>query len=217
MFPKFYFKPALKENVSENAYCEYSAYSSSGESASMQGESLPEDRLRNSEGGRMKKDLTICFRTSSDIRNYLDAIARQQRLSLSHVVESIIYHHQQQNAQTTKPVDPDRRLYQRRQVMLPAFISRTPSQIQEFETGSVLDISLGGIRFSVPGKTASKIQPNTDPSEYNVIFTLPDQRQPVKVRCRPQSVLDAAEEVQIGATFVDAEFHSYQNLQKYLI
>jgi hypothetical protein len=174
-------------------------------------------RLRNPEGGRMKKNLTICFRTSSEIRNYLDTIARQQRLSLSYVIESIIYQHQEQSGQAAKPADPDRRQYQRKQVMLPAFIGRNPSQVQEFETGSVLDISLGGIRFAVPGKTASKIQQSEEPAEYSIIFTLPDQRQPVTVRCRLQSVLDADEEVQIGAAFVDADFHSYQNLQKYLI
>jgi len=101
--------------------------------------------------------------------------------------------------------------------MLPAFIGRTPLQADQYETGSVLDISLGGIRFAVSGNNASKIQMSEEPAEYNVIFTLPDQRQPITVRCRPQSVLDAEEEVQIGAAFVDADFHSYQNLQKYLI
>ncbi len=165
----------------------------------------------------MKKNLTICFRTSSEIRNYLESIAGQHRLSLSHVIESIISQHRQQNGQAAKSADPDRRKYQRKQVMLPAFIGRNPSQVQEFEIGSVLDISLGGIRFAVPGKTALKIQPAEEPAEYSVIFTLPDQRQPVTVRCRLQSILDVAEEVQVGAAFVDAEFHSYQNLQKYLI
>ncbi len=165
----------------------------------------------------MKKNLTICFRTSSDIRNYLESIAGQQRLSLSHVIESILYQHRQQSGHAAKPADPDRRKYQRKQVMLPAFIGRNPSQVQEFETGSVLDVSLGGIRFAIPGNSPSKIQPTEEPVEYSVIFTLPDQRQPVKIRCLAQSVQDSDKEIQIGAAFVDADFHSYQNLQKYLI
>jgi len=165
---------------------------------------------------KMKKNITICFRTSSNISNYLKSIAGKQRLSLSHVLESVIYQHQEHNADAVKPVDPDRRQYQRKQVMLPAFIGKNPSQVQKFETGSVLDISLGGIRFLVSGKRASEIQPNEEPTEYSVIFTLPNQRQPITVRCRPHSVLDAPEEVQIGAAFVDADFQDYQNLQKYL-
>jgi hypothetical protein len=181
------------------------------------GKTSAECRLGKLEGGKMKKSLTICFRTSSEIRNYLESIAGQQRLSLSHVIESIIYQHLKQSGQAAKPAEPDRRKYERKQVMLPAFIGRTPSQAQEFETGSVLDISLGGIRFAVPGKTASKIQLAEASAEYSVIFTLPDQRQPITVRCHLQSVLDAEEEVQIGATFVDVDFHSCQNLQKYLI
>jgi len=165
----------------------------------------------------MKKDITICFRTNSNIRNYLKSIAGYQRLSLSHVIESVIYQHQEQSAIQVKPVDPDRRQYQRNQVMLPAFIGKNPSQVQEYETGSVLDISLGGIRFSARGKTDSKIQPGEESTEFSVIFTLPDQRQPVTVRCLPHSVLDTPEEFQFGASFVDVDFHSYQNLQKYLL
>ena len=215
MSKKFYFKPDIQEEASVNAHGVPS--DCSFEKGIDVKNNPAQGRLRNIEGGRMKKDFTICFRTSSEIRNYLESIAGQQRLSLSHVIESIIYQHRQQSGQATKPVDPERRKYQRKQVMLPAFIGRTPSQVQDFETGSVLDVSLGGIRFAVSGKTVSKIQMTEDPAEYSVIFTLPDQRQPVTVRCRPQSILDADEEVQIGAAFVDADFHSYQNLQKYLI
>ena len=215
MSKKFYYKPDIQEEASVDVHGVPFNYSF--EKGIDVKKNTAQGRLRNPEGGRMKKDLTICFRTSSEIRNYLESIAGQQRLSLSHVIESIIYQHRQQSGQATKHVDPDRRKYQRKQVMLPAFIGRTPSQVQDFETGSVLDVSLGGIRFAVSGKTASKIQMTEDPAEYSVIFTLPDQRQPVTVRCRPQSILDADEEVQIGAAFVDADFHSYQNLQKYLI
>jgi len=219
MDPKRYFKPVHPENASAGTLKEASG-EHSGVASEMRADvknNTAKGRLQRPEGGRMKKDITICFRTSSEVRNYLDSIAVQQRLSLSHVIESIIYQHRQQSGQAAKPVDPDRRHYQRKQVMLPAFIGRTPSQALDFETGSVLDISLGGIRFSVSGKTASKIQPNETPAEYSVIFTLPDQRQPVTLRCRPQSVLDAEEEIQIGAAFVDADFNSYQKLQKYLI
>jgi hypothetical protein len=197
------------------AYGEHSGYSS--EKRANEKKYPAKVRLGNLEGGKMKKNLTICFRTSSDIRNYLESIAGQQRLSLSHVIESIIYQHRQESGQAAKPVDPDRRKYQRKQVMLPAFIGRNSSQVLDFETGSVLDVSLGGIRFAIPEKSASKFQLTEASAEYSVIFTLPDQRQPVKVRCLAQSVLDAEKEVQIGAAFVDADFHSYQNLQKYLI
>jgi hypothetical protein len=215
MDQKLNFNPGLWEDTSKEVYEEHSENVS--EKRVDAKKKSAHGRLRNPKGARMKKDLTICFRTSSEIRNYLDAIAGQQRLSLSYVIESIIYQHQEQSGQAKKPVDPDRRHYQRKQVMLPAFIGRNLSHVQEFETGSVLDISLGGIRIAVSEKTASKIRPHIESAEYSVIFTLPDQRQPVTVRCRPQSVLDAEEEVQIGAAFVDADFHSYQNLQKYLI
>ena len=85
----------------------------------------------------MKKDITICFRTNSEIRNYLRGIAGQQRLSLSHVIESVIYQHQEQSVHAVKSVSTERRGYQRKQVMLPAFIGRNPSSVQEFETAQL--------------------------------------------------------------------------------
>jgi hypothetical protein len=171
---------------------------------------------RKAEKSKMKKDITICFRTSSDIRNYLAYIARQQRQSLSYVIESLIYGHQQGHS-TQKTTDLDRRQYKRKKVLLQAFIGHAPSPTLEFETGTVLDICLGGIRFSVPKKAASKIWAEDHAAEYNVTFTLPDQSQPIRVKCQPQSILNATEEIQIGAAIVDADFSGYQSLQKYLI
>ncbi len=164
----------------------------------------------------MKKDVTICFRTSSNIRKYLEDIARLQRQSLSYVIESLIYRHQEGQSES-KTADLDRRQYKRKKVSLPAFIAHVPTPAIGFETGSLLDISLGGIRFSVPKKAASKIRSEDRAAEYNVIFTLPGQSQPVRVKCRPQNLLDAADDIQIGAAIVDADFSGYQSLQKFMI
>lgn len=164
----------------------------------------------------MKKDITICFRTSSNIRNYLEDIAKQHRQSLSYVIESLIYGHQQGNL-SPKAIDSDRRQYKRKKVSLPAFIGHAPTQPLGCETGSVLDVSLGGIRFTVAQKTESKIQPKAREAEYNVLFTLPGQSQPIRVKCLPQNVLDAGEYFQIGASIMDVDFSDYQSLQKYLI
>jgi len=166
----------------------------------------------------MKKDITICFRTRSDIRKYLETIASQQRLSLSYVIESIILEHkQQQGGQPETPADPDRRQYPRKQIMLPALVGRTAAHPETFVAGTVLDISLGGIRFAVSAKSAPSILSDGDPSEYSVTFTLPGQSLPITLRCRYQSASEAGDIVQFGATFVDADFQSCQGLQNYFV
>jgi hypothetical protein len=180
-------------------------------------EATPE---KNGTGKRLtqknRKDVTICFRTSSDIRNYLETIGLQNRQSLSYVIESLIHHHQQ-DSRAAMPTAKERRRYNRKPVALPALVGSTPAQGSEYGSGTVLDISLGGIRFVIPKKASPEIRPDDPSAEYSVIFTLPDQRRPIRVRCRPQNVSDTSDEVCIGANFVDADFNSYQNLQKYLI
>jgi hypothetical protein len=168
---------------------------------------------------KIKKDITICFRTSPGIRNYIESIALQTRQSLSYVIESIIYQHRGGGSCTTTamPVASERRRYSRKAVALPALISASQFQDKGYDSGTVLDISLGGIRFAIPKKTTSEIRQSDQPAEYNVVFTLPDQNRSIAVRCRSLNVSDAPDEVHIGAAFVDADFGSYQNLQKYLI
>ena len=41
----------------------------------------------------MKRDITICFRTDTEIRNSLKRLAEDERRSLSSVIETIIYQH----------------------------------------------------------------------------------------------------------------------------
>jgi hypothetical protein len=169
---------------------------------------------------KIRKDITICFRTSPDVRNYIETIALQMRQSLSYVIESIIYQHQQDGGSrttTATPIASERRRYNRKAVALPALISASQFQDKGYDSGTVLDISLGGIRFAIPKKTSSESRQSDQPTEYNVVFTLPDQSRSMAVRCRPQNVSDAPDEIHVGAAFVDADFGSYQNLQKYLI
>ena len=40
----------------------------------------------------MKKDITICFRTSKDIREFLDKLAKEEHKTLSSAIEDIICH-----------------------------------------------------------------------------------------------------------------------------
>ena len=40
---------------------------------------------------KMKKDITICFRTNMEIRNSLEKISADERQSLSSVIENMLY------------------------------------------------------------------------------------------------------------------------------
>jgi len=115
-----------------------------------------------------------------------------------------------------KGIHRDRRHPERKEVILPAFIGEVHSQAEKFGTGTILDISIGGIRLSVPkGTNLEKIGIETD--EFSVTFSLTSKPQPIKVKCQPKWVSDSTEAVQIGAAFVDPNFQIHETLQKYLM
>ena len=97
----------------------------------------------------------------------------------------------------------DRRRSERRQVALPALIGAAHSDPRDFETGTVVDISLGGINFSIPKGTTIELRTDGDANEISVLFTLPNNHWRTNVICRPQRVFESAHKVQIGATVLN--------------
>ena len=53
-------------------------------------------------------------------------------------------------------------------------------------------------------------------TEFSLIFTLPNERQPIKVTCQSKYLITTEEGIEIGAKFVDPDAQIYQTLQKYL-
>lgn len=167
------------------------------------------------DGGSMKKNISICFRTSSVVLNDLKRIAREGHKSVSNVIESIIYD-QLKTVRELNGIGQERRRYKRKKVSLPAFIMSARSLEKEFEPGTVLDISMGGIRFSVPKEKKLVMQTAGDDPEFSVIFILPHESRPVNIKCRSMQTYDEPDTFQVGAVLLDADFNSYQALNNYL-
>jgi hypothetical protein len=164
----------------------------------------------------MTKHTTICFRTSDDIRVALETIAKNERQSLSSLIESILFRHLKET-RALKVIGTERRRHDRKKVFVPALICKSNQDKKDFETGIILDISLDGLRISVPKGTQLEIKSEGASSTIKVIFTLPNATQSLRMRCQAQWASDAVSEVNIGATIVDSDFNSYRTLQNYLI
>lgn len=106
----------------------------------------------------------------------------------------------------------ERRRSERRQVALPAFIGDAHSDPLDFATGTVLDISLGGIHFSISKGTPVELRTDGDTNEISVLFTLPNNRWQTNVICRPRRVLESADKVQIGATILNHDIFFTKSL-----
>jgi hypothetical protein len=162
----------------------------------------------------MQKNITICFQTTSEIGNAVEKIAKEKNQSLSSVIGSIIDHHLKDN-KGFEGIHQNRRRLERKTVCLPACIGDPRWQRHDFEEATILDISFGGIRISVPKGTKIEIQRDTQ--EIRVNFTLAGCLWPINLKCHPQRTSELEEEIHIGATIVDPDFYTYTALQKHLI
>jgi hypothetical protein len=164
----------------------------------------------------MSKSIMICFRTSEELRDAIEAIAKKERRSLSAMLEKILYKHLQER-KDYKPVQQENRRYPRKMITSPALITELGSENTSPKVGIVVDISLDGLQISVPDNYQYEIREDRETSRISVAFALPDYKRPITMQCVPKRVLPDGSESRIGASFVDADFASYRALQNYLL
>jgi hypothetical protein len=154
------------------------------------------------------KDAVICFRISKDLRGALEKISQVDRRSLSATIENILYMYAEQRG--TKPVAEERRRYPRKVIAAPALVRDSDGAVYG---GMVNDVSLGGLRVSVPED--HEWQTGQD-SRLSVVFALPESDRPLTMQCVPRHVrLDGRKS--IGASFVDKECEGYETLEGHLV
>jgi CRP-like cAMP-binding protein/flavin-dependent dehydrogenase len=110
----------------------------------------------------------------------------------------------------------ERRRLERSTLTLPALIGEADAAPDNYEPGTAIDISISGIRFLVPKGTTLGGKEHEESTKFTVVFTLPDQQQPIEVKCRSKYLRTTEEGVEIGAKFVDPEAQIYQPLRQYL-
>jgi hypothetical protein len=111
----------------------------------------------------------------------------------------------------------NRRRFERKKVSIPVYIGDPRWQRHDFITGTMLDISLGGIKLSIPKGTSVEIQDASETDELSIIFSIPTCLWPISMKITPQRIFESADEVQFGASLLsNPNFPAYSALQKYL-
>jgi hypothetical protein len=110
----------------------------------------------------------------------------------------------------------NRRRFERKKVRIPGYIGDTRWQRRDFVAGVILDISLGGIKMSIPKGTRVEIQNLSETEEFSIIFNIQTCLWPISVKINPRMVFESAEEVQFGASLSNPDFLAYSALQMYL-
>ena len=164
----------------------------------------------------MTKNVLICFRASSNLRNSLEKIAGEHRRSVSSTIENILYRFLEEKKGAVKPEEEKRR-YPRKKVTAPALISRQGQGFETPQAGILLDVSLGGVQISIPNTYQLEVTEDKEPARISIAFTLPTVKQALTIRCVPKHVYHSDGEITVGASFINTDFASYQTLQNYLI
>ncbi|MBN1663856.1 MAG: PilZ domain-containing protein [Deltaproteobacteria bacterium] len=169
----------------------------------------------------MKKESLICFRASKTLHEAMSKIAKQERRSLSSMIEIALMNFlKEKNA--INNVNSERRRYPRKQISIPAFINHYESGHYEsgkarLNAASLMDLSLGGLKISIPIDAKVDVQRDGQTTKFQIIFTLPNDNIPISLDCEPRHESDCTDGVYIGAVITDADFKSYKKLQSYLM
>jgi hypothetical protein len=162
----------------------------------------------------MKKEVTICFRTSEELRSALEKAAREDHRSLSSAIELILTDYLEKNHEF--PHQKERRRFVRKQVSIPAHVKSIDADKKQHDA-VILDISLSGLRVSLPKESMPDIYEVAETSAFETLFVLPQEEKSIRIVCRPQRVVPVNGNIHVGASFVDSDFTNYQQLQQYLV
>lgn len=162
----------------------------------------------------MKKETIICFRTSEEVRKALEAIARADRRSLPSTVEIILTDYLDKGI--AMPRRKERRRYPRKTVQLPAYVALRGSALAP-HGAVVLDVSLGGMNVSMPKDCVPTMYESSEKPEFEASFVVPGLGEPIRLVCRTERMVPSNGDVRVGASFADADFVNYRNLQQFLM
>ena len=80
-----------------------------------------------------------------------------------------------------------------------------------------MDTSLGGVRITIPKDVTCELSLDPQAFKFEIIFILPDDIEPIHINCKSLRVVDSKDNIQVGASIIDADFHSYKALANYLM
>jgi len=161
------------------------------------------------------KDMSASFLTDLEIRRAVEKRAREDNLGVSYVIESIIRSYFEEN-KTLKSIDEKRRRFERKPTGFSCFIGSSDTQVRDLITATIIDISHGGVRISIPKGSDLDVK-NIFTEIFVVIFTLPNCNWPIRLECRSQRVFDHEDEVHIGAAIINPDCSVCLALQQCMV
>lgn len=163
-----------------------------------------------------KEKSLVCFRVRRDLQESLVKITPEERQSLSSIIEIVLTNYLAMR-KMVKETNNERRIHPRKAILAPALIKQHGPGETKLETGAITDISLGGIRITIPRDANVEITDNPQTFKFEIVFTLPNENRPIYLPCESRRVVDYKESIHVGASFAAEALYDYKGLQKYLM
>ena len=113
-------------------------------------------------------------------------------------------------------VTKEKRQYPRTITSIPAFVNNGGSGKAKLHIGSIIDISLGGLRISIPrGMKYGRLTDHRE-TEFEIITNLPDADEPIHLKCKSQRVVYFKDDIHVGTSIIGADIRSYEAFKNYL-
>jgi hypothetical protein len=139
----------------------------------------------------------------------------KQRRSVSSLIEGILS--SRLKGRMAIPGEQERRRFPRKKVNITARIEGLNPGDAAIHEGAIVDLSLSGVRLSVPDSLNFKLMEDRTGRPLSMVFTLPQREKTLGFQCMPKYAQNKGTETHIGASFTNADFTSYQTLQDFLI
>jgi len=161
----------------------------------------------------MKKDREICFQTTAEVQKRLAAIAESRGHTMSTLLEYIVTGY----LDKVGSEESDKRQFPRMGTSIPVVVQiQFDSNETHYRTGEIMDISMGGVRISLPKHDMINYELIMNSSNLEILFKLPSSQHTITFKCAPKRMHDQQENLHVGASFVESDIFSQQALHKYM-
>jgi hypothetical protein len=158
----------------------------------------------------------INFRLDSEAFSRLKRIAEEDETSIEELVSNISLAYLERR--TRHANNSEKREFCRNRANLPVVLQLRfePGQTH-YRTGTIKDISMGGVRISLPKQEHLNIEVFERCNQVEILFRLPGEENTITFICKPSRVQALEDAVQFGAKFTEANLRSQQMLHKYVM
>jgi hypothetical protein len=164
----------------------------------------------------MMKDKEICFTTSAEVKDQIEELARLKGQDTDALLEYIVvcYLDKYKGRFNGK----EKRSFPRCDTSIPVVVQiQFDNNETHYRTGEIMDISMGGVRISLPKHDMINYELIMNASSLEILFKLPEISQTITFKCEPRRMSDNQEALHLGASFLDADIYSQQALHKFVV